>query len=199
MAAEENELEGFFLHSIPSVFRQAQRNLHNENLNILEYFERRLDDHAYVVRAVILQCEQQNASEDLIQLLLMVHERINGLSDQFQQLCNARRAHALEMGFSYPLENEQPKAPGRPRFAIPKEVITGLHDIHGTWKEVGKESRVSYKTILRRQHQYSMPVSNTAGPRITYSDVSDQRLCEIVDEVLEVMPDAGETYVILGH
>ena len=69
MAAEVEDLETSFLHSIPSLFRQAERNLHSDNLNVLEYFERRLDDHAYLIRSVILQCEQQSASEDLIQLL----------------------------------------------------------------------------------------------------------------------------------
>ena len=54
----------FFLHSIPSLFHQAQRNLDSDNLNVLEYFERRLDDHAYFIRSVILQYEKENASED---------------------------------------------------------------------------------------------------------------------------------------
>ena len=45
MAAEANDLEAFFLHSIPLLFRQVERNLHGDNLNVLEYFERRLDDH----------------------------------------------------------------------------------------------------------------------------------------------------------
>jgi len=194
MAAEVDDLEAFFLNSIPSLFRQAQRNLHSGNLNVLEYFERRLDDHAHVIRSVILQCEQQSASEDLIQLLYLVHEEVNGLNDQFQDLCNTRRNFASEMGFSCPVE--QSTGPGRPRFYIPEGVIRGLHDVHGVWKEVAKEARVSYKTILRRRHQYSMAVSNTTGPRITYSDISDARLCEIVGEVLQVMPNAGETYVI---
>ena len=39
--------------------------------------------------------------------------------------------------------------------------------------------------------------SNTTGLRITFSaDSSDAWLCEIVSEVLQVMPNAGETYII---
>ena len=68
------------------------------------------------------------------------------------------------MGFSCPVE--QSKGPGKPRFYIPEEVIRGLRDVHGVWKKVAKEVLVSYKTILRRRHQYSMAVSNTTGPRI---------------------------------
>ena len=67
--------------SIPSRFRQDQPNLHSDNLNVLEYFECTLDDHAYVIRSVIIQCEQQSASEDLIQLLDLVHEEVNGLPE----------------------------------------------------------------------------------------------------------------------
>ena len=47
-----------------------------------------------------------------------------------------------------------------------EEVIRGLRDVRGVWKELAKEVLVSYKTILRRRHQYSMAVSNTTGPRI---------------------------------
>ena len=68
----------------------------------------------------------------------LVHEEVNGLIDQSQDLCNTQRNFASEMGFS------------------------GLPDVHGVWKEVAKEARVS--TILRRRHQYSMAVSNTTGP-----------------------------------
>ena len=80
----EEDLDAFFLHWIPSFFHQAQRNLHDsDNLNFLEYFERRLNDHAYVIRSVILQCEEENASEDLIQLLDLLHEEVNGLNGKF--------------------------------------------------------------------------------------------------------------------
>ena len=128
MAAEANALEAFFLHSIPLLFRQVERNLHGDNLNVLEYFERRLDDHAYIIRSVILQCEQQSASEDLIQLLDLVHEEVNGLNDQYQDLRDTQKNFALEMGFSCPVE--QSTGPGRPRFYIPEEVIRGLRDVH---------------------------------------------------------------------
>ena len=94
------------------------------------------------------------AGEDLIQLLDLLHEEVNSLNGQFQDLCNIQRNCASEMGFSCPLE--QSTGPGRPRFCIPEEVTRGSHDIHGVWKEVANEARVSYKTILRRRHQYSL-------------------------------------------
>ena len=73
------DFEEFFQQSLPSFFQQAHRNLHNENMNALEYFERRLDDHAYVIRCFIFQCEEHNASDDFLRLLYLLHEDIIGL------------------------------------------------------------------------------------------------------------------------
>ena len=73
------DFEEFFQQSLPSFFQQAHRNLHNENINALEYFERRLDDHAYVIRCFIFQCEEHNASDDFLRLLYLLHEDIIGL------------------------------------------------------------------------------------------------------------------------
>ena len=67
----------------------------------------------------------------------LVHEEVNGLNDQFQDLCDTQRNFASEMGFSCPVE--QSTGRGRPRFYISEEVIRGLRDVHGVWKEVAEE------------------------------------------------------------
>ena len=55
---------------------------------------------------------------------------------------------------------------------------------------------VSYRTILQRWHELSFPIANRAGPRNTFCNVTDDDLCNVVREVLQNMPDAGETYII---
>ena len=102
----------------------------------------------------------------------LFHEDVNGLNDQFQDLCDTQRNFSSEMGFSCPVE--QSTGPGRPRFYIPEEVIRGLRDVHGVWKEVAKEVLVSYKTTLRRRHQYSMEV-NVVNVRYKYSKYYPRR------------------------
>ena len=76
----------------------------------------------------------------------LVHEEVNGLNDQYQDLRDTQKNFALEMGFSCPVE--QSTGRGRPRFYIPKEVIRGLHDVHGVWKEVAKDVLVSYNSTV---------------------------------------------------
>ena len=54
---------------------------------------------------------------------------------------------------------------------------------------------MSHQTVLRRRHQYSIVVNDTTGPKITYSDIPNGQLCQVVNEVLQITPNAGETYV----
>ena len=54
---------------------------------------------------------------------------------------------------------------------------------------------MSYKTVLIRRHQYSLVVNETTGSRITYSDIPNCQLCQVVNELLQIMPNTGETYI----
>ena len=129
----------------------------------------------------------------MIQLLDLVHEEVNGLIDQSQDLCDTQRNFASEMGFSCPVE--QSTGPGRPRFYISEEVIRGLHDVHGVWKEVAKEARVSYNSKQFYEGDISIPWQLVTQLVQESLDISDARLCENVGKVFQVMPNAGETYI----
>ena len=102
-----DNFEEFLQRSIPSLFHHTRRNLHTENIDFLEYFERRLDDRTYVIRSFILQCEDHNNSEDFLQLLYLLHESISGVNGQFQDICFMHGDYASEMEFSCPLEQSQ--------------------------------------------------------------------------------------------
>ncbi|XP_028411998.1 uncharacterized protein LOC114534730 [Dendronephthya gigantea] len=188
------DLYKIFREDIPSIFNQALRNLYCNDVNVLEYFERRLDDHIHVIKAVIDQCSQTRANEELVELLLSVHHEVNCLHENIQQLCFQHRDYHSELGFVCPVERSEHA--GRPRFQVPQRVISGLYDIHRSWVEVAREAGVSYRTILRRRHQYQLPVAETRGPRNSFSEISQEHLCGHVRQVLQLLPHAGETYMI---
>ena len=41
-----------------------------------------------------------------------------------------------------------------------------------------------------------MAVSDTRGPRTTYTNISQSDLCNVVRDVLGILPNAGETFVL---
>jgi hypothetical protein len=185
----------FFLEEIPSLYNQAQRTLHCNDINVLEFFERRLDDHIHVIKAVIDQCQQVKINEELIELLLTVHRQVNCLYENAQEVCFMHRNYHLELGFVCPVE--QNEHPGRPRFHVPPvQMISGLYDIHRSWIEVAREAGVSYRTLLRKRHQYQLSVAKIRDPRNNFSEISQEHLCDAVTQVLHLLPNAGETYMI---
>ena len=55
---------------------------------------------------------------------------------------------------------------------------------------------VSVRTLERRRNEFNINVSGRTGSRSKYTTISDEQLCSVVREVLEILPDAGETYII---
>lgn len=41
-----------------------------------------------------------------------------------------------------------------------------------------------------------MTTSTRTGPRSTYSDISHDQLCTVIREILNILPNAGESYVL---
>ena len=60
-------LEQFF-EGLPSLINQARRQLHSDNINILEHFGRRLQDAFDVLNIFKSRCEDVLASRELINI-----------------------------------------------------------------------------------------------------------------------------------
>ena len=55
---------------------------------------------------------------------------------------------------------------------------------------------VSEKTLRQRRAEFGMTISDPSGPRKMYTKISSNDLNTVVKENLDILPDAGETYVI---
>ena len=71
-----------------------------------------------------------------------------------------------------------------------------LYDAYRSWKDVALYLGVLVRTFERRRNEFKKTVYDRTGSRSTYTAISDEQLCSVVSEVLEILPDAGETYVI---
>ena len=58
-----------FLKGLPSLISQARRQLHSDNINILEHFGRRLQDAFDVLNIFKSRCEDVLASRELINII----------------------------------------------------------------------------------------------------------------------------------
>ena len=81
----------------------------------------------------------------------------------------------------------------RPRLRVSAVEINQLFDVYRSWKDVALHLGVSVRTLERRRNEFNITVSDRTGSRSTYTTTSDEQLCSVVREVLEILPDAGET------
>ena len=85
---------------------------------------------------------------------------------------------------------------GRPRQRVSAVDINRLYDVYRSWKNVALYLGVSVRTLERRRNEFNITISDRTGSRSIYTTISDEQLCSAVREVLEILPDAGETYII---
>ncbi len=76
---------------------------------------------------------------------------------------------------------------GRPAFNISKAQIEELRSTGMNWKSVAKFLGVSDQTLYRRRVEFGI------GP--SFSEISDNELDERIQEILQLTPYSGESYV----
>ena len=94
------------------------------------------------------------------------------------------------------MNNVVSNAHGRPRRNVSKEDIEREFRIFRNWKLVARQLRISSKTLRRRRVEYGMELSPSTGPRVVYSEISHDELCNVIRSILNILPDAGETMVL---
>ena len=182
-----------FLENIPSLISEAHRQIFCDNLNVIEFMQRRIESNLQVLIILFDRCEGGLYDRQL-------QENIGVLISKLQELLNEYEQQWIENDdlphFTCPVEERQDDCSGRRRYVVPERSLTCLFQIHGKWGQVARDLGISYRTLLRRRHEYGLTVSDTRGPRTTYTNISQSDLCNVVREVLGILPNAGETFVL---
>ena len=183
-----------YLNSLPSLIMQTRRHLFSNDLNILENFSRRLEDSLNIVNTLKTRFEQSQAS---VELLLHIRQLTRELHRLFSSIEGTLLDYSREddnIGISFVSETTGHNR--RPKIEVSKEIIERLFEIHSSWQTVASILGISVRTLRRRRTEFQMPVSNPIGPRITYSEINEEDLLNNVREIIDTLPDAGESYVI---
>ena len=182
---------GSFFLDLPALLEQAERHIHNDNMNIVEYLRRRLHDY------YVTHCIEQNICKIFVMLREILH-RLLTILECYNELCdfNFDGDNTSEISSNLSCWEESTHEPGRPRINFSQDTLVGLCNLHNSWSIISRQTGVSYRTLLRRRHEYGFQVANRVGPRNTYTEISEEQLCNAVRDILGTIPDAGETYVI---
>lgn len=184
-----------FLNELPSLISQARRQVFATNINVCEFWCRRLEYCLQFLiifgrRIIDVGCEN---FDGIVSLLDIIVEEIQSLKQRFERILEENVTSELQQNICP--TNSTESCWGRPRKDVVQSDVEDLFDIYRNWNDVAKCIGVSTKTLRRRRIQFGVHIPEKSGPRGYYSKISHADLCEVVQEVLNVLPNAGETYI----
>ena len=187
---------------LPHQIQQARRQLFSGNLNVIEFWLRQAEHFLNVLNVLCRRFEEvgNNIADLAIDCNRLIDE-ILVLHEMFERMISADRDYLAEVNYveiAAPANDfyREENTTGRPRKSITREKIEHLYSINKSWKEVAAHFRVSEKTIQRRRTEFGMALSERSGPRITYSSITHEQLCALIREILNILPNAGESYIL---
>ena len=178
-----------FLLQLPAELDVARQSVDFSNdLNLLEYWYRRLEYAVNVLKLVVERAKLfQQDFDGIDSVVLLLRE-----AQLSSQSVDSRILEIQDT--QHPVYEEV--AIGRPRKVISREDIEREFEVFQIWKIVARQLGVSSKTLRRRRLEFGMNISETFGPRLTYTNISNEDLCSEVRNILIILPEVEETVII---
>ena len=178
-----------FLLQLPAELDVVRQSVDFSNdLNLLEYWYRRLDYAVNVLKLIVERAELFQQDFDGIDSVVLP---LRGAQLSSQSV----DSRILEIqDTQHPVYEEV--AIGRPRKVISREDIEREFEVFQNLKIVARQLGASSKTLQRRRLEFGMNISKTLGPRLTYTNISNEDLCSEVRNILIILLQVGETIII---
>ena len=155
----------------------------SNNINVIEDLTRKLSIHRELLYALLHLAITSH--DNLRPLIERLFEIVQDCYEYYEeQTLKINRLNSNEYSYSCPLNYTG--ANHRPSYVIQQETINSLFAIHRRWTEVARELGISYRTLLRRRQQYGLPISMMNQPQVVYSDIPDDQLCLVINDILKV-------------
>ncbi|XP_071810898.1 uncharacterized protein [Apostichopus japonicus] len=118
-----------------------------------------------------------------------LHQLLLALENERAQISSGREHEDNDDAYRFQCPREKLESAGRPRFCLTQQQLDEHYQILGSWRRVASTLNVSYRTLLRRRHEFQM----STCPGNAYSQISDDELDALLQSILQISPDAGET------
>ena len=71
------------------LFDLSERHIHNDNLNIIEYLKRRLNDSYTALCIIVMHCMEQNICHEVIEKQRETLHRLSTNVERYNELCDS--------------------------------------------------------------------------------------------------------------
>ena len=188
------ELKDFFL-GLNALFGHSLRAFQNKDTIGVEYCKTKLENYISIVVAMSGALSENVYTTDASRSLPLSHN--SNLAMLLQDLVVAMEGELekpSQVSEACPDANTTinvcstlTSTGGRPAFKVKKEHIEQLRDTGMNWKQIANFLGVSARTLHRKRIEY--------GLEKNFSEISDADLDKQVQEVLQLTPYSGESYI----
>eukprot|EP00794_Sanderia_malayensis_P008412 gene8412-9312_t len=187
-----------FLNDVPSEIEQAQRAMFSSNSHVLEHWHMRLENSNNFILVLIDEMQRRlesNHEELNLRSLRAIQREGHGAVEGMRTPAVTIEGNGNTNNTNFHRDNSATQQ-GRPRKEATREQIETMFGIYRSWKVVAHLLGISQRTLRRRRQEHGMVLSERRGPRLTYTQTSNEDLCNTVRSILFLLPDVGETLVI---
>ena len=172
---------------------QAIRHLHSSNLNLLDHSSRRHDDLFNLLNIFLSRCEGINVPETLTRNISRLLEELHSVHMRILIIIVTEHDFVVNSNQPCSLPSAEPiyTGLGQPRLGVSVVQTNRLCGVCRSCKGVALHMGVSVRTLERRRTEFNIAVSDRTGSRSSHTTISDEQLCSLVREVLEILPDAS--------
>ena len=188
----QQELRGI-LPCLPTLYSELQRNMFSSSSDVVGKMRQVANEKCTQLYWYVMITDIQSAMDPtglgshLTELMGMYQrmlehydETLNALSIQQQEGQRCLTAATLPAS-----------GRGRPRYLVRKEQLIFLKELGFSWARVALMLGISRSTLDRRRKELDIPVDLE-----TFSDISDNELDDVVQQILRDTPNSGEVMVI---
>ena len=187
-----------FLQSLNLLFTQIQHSLSSNDSVCMEHQRNKLADYLSIVVAMSVKVNTQSDRElnllheqgNLIgtgrSLGLLLNNLIENMERELGKLSEVIAMHVTQVE-RREITSVLPSSGGRPAYSITNGQVEQLRETGMNWKSVAEFLCVSERTLHRRRIEF--------GIESTFSEISDSDLDQNIQEILQLTPNSGESYV----
>ena len=188
------ELKDFFL-GLNTLFGHSLRAFQNKDTIAAEYCKAKLENSISIVVAMTRALSENVYTNDTStsipssrnnNLAMLLQDLVVAMEGELEKLSQVAES-CPELNTTINVCSTLTSTGGRPAFKLAKEQIEQLWDTGMNWKEIANFLGVSARTLHRKRIEY--------GIEQNFSEISDADLDKQVQEVLQLTPYSGESYI----
>ena len=177
-----------FFESLYQCIIGAQQHLNSRDRNDNDYWLRRVLNYESIVNSLLTRMRASSGESSLVENMVLLVQYISSVRGQLIALSPQTHANSNSQQETLRPNILHAQNPGRPMFSVNMDDVSRLRSLGFSWNDLSSLFGISSRTLRRRRLESGISV-------MSYDNITNVELDNIVRDVLEITPQAGRNLV----